>query len=166
MEARPEIKPKAVKAIIEEVKAHDADYNVPLTENGRKLWHLGEKAAKELDAEKMLKYCVGIQRFRVERMLQWEDKMGLTLPEGYKEMAALTNIAAELLKHELGQVAFRVKKPPSHSSPSDSAFPQQESKSVPTPAQISDSAKFDRDKWRAAAARMAAMLGLQEDTNA
>jgi hypothetical protein len=154
MEARPEIKPKAVRAIIEDVKANADAYDVPLSENGRKLWRLVEKAVKELDSEKMLKYVFVIQQRRVGKILVLEEKTGLLFPDGHKNVAVLMNIAAEVLKHELGQLAMRGKNPPTYKELSDAVFPQQESQSMPTPKWISDIAKIDRDKWRAAGARV------------
>lgn len=154
LEARPEIKPKAVKEIIEDVKANAGAYDVPLTENGRRLWRLVEKAAKQLNAETMLKYCFVIQQRRVEEMVAIEQKMGMLIPDGYKNVAVLKDIAAEVLKHKLGQLAMRGKNPPTSSSLSDAVFPQEDPKSMPTPTGIRDLSKFDGPEWRAAAARV------------
>jgi hypothetical protein len=107
LETRPEIKPKAVRAIIEDVKANADAYDVPLSENGRKLWRLVEKAVKELDSEKMLKYVFVIQQRRVEKILGLEEKTGLLLPDGHKNVAILKSIAAEVRKLELGELALK-----------------------------------------------------------
>ena len=154
MEARPEIKPKAVKEIIEDVKASADAYDVPLTENGRRLWRLVEHAAKELDSEKMLKYVFVIQQKRVEEILATERKMGLLMPEGYKNLAVLKDVATEVMKLELGQIAMRGKNPPTYRALSDAVFRQQEANSMPPPTGIRDVTKLDQDRLRAAGARL------------
>jgi len=106
LEARPEIRPKPSRAIIEDVKAQADAYGVPLTENGQKLWRQIEKATEELNAEMMLKYLFVIQRDRVEKTRELEKKTGLLLPKGYKELRVLTKIAAEVRKCEIGDLCM------------------------------------------------------------
>lgn len=77
-------------------------YDVSLTENGRKLWRSIKKASKELDAETMLKYCFIVQMRRVEKLLKLEEKTGLLLPQGYKELAVARNMAAVMRRYEVG----------------------------------------------------------------
>jgi hypothetical protein len=98
---RVKVEPLAYQALMEEVKRQQeviADESV-----GLPVWSVVKKAARELDAETMLKYCFVIQMERVEAMLEPEEKMNLLMPQGYKEVAVLLDIAAEIRKYELGK---------------------------------------------------------------
>lgn len=55
----------------------------------------------------MLKCLFVVQQRRVEKILVLEERTGLLLPEGHKNVAVLKNIAAEARKLELGQLAVK-----------------------------------------------------------
>lgn len=160
LEARPEMRPKSSQAIIEDVKAQADAYDVPLTENGRRLWRQIAKATKELNAEMMLKCLFVIQMDRVEKMLELETKMGLLLPEGYKDLAVLAKIAAEVRKYEVGELCINCQEhmePSGHNRrgplPND---PTRETSSMDS--RFTKLEKVDKSLLRAAGARIMNMI--------
>jgi hypothetical protein len=166
MEARPELRPKPTQAIIDEVKAQADAYDVPLTENGRKLWRLVEKAAKELNAEIILKYLFVVQERRVDKLLELEKKMGLLLPEGYKELAVLTKIAAEIRKYEVGNLCMNCQrhKAPNGVDPRGPLPHDQTSEIAPREREFKELTEVDLNRRRVAADRL--IDWIQQDANA
>jgi hypothetical protein len=166
LEAQPEIRPKPTQAIIDEVRAQADAYDVPLTENGRKLLRLVEKAAKELNAEIMLKYLFVIQERRVDKLLELEEKMGLLLPEGYKELAVLTKIATEVRKHEVGNLCMNCQRHKASNGidPRGQLPHDQTSEFAPREREFKELPEVDLNRRRVAAARV--IDSIRQDANA
>jgi hypothetical protein len=102
---RFKVEPLAYSAWMEELDKQKVAMTEidPVAEPARSIWPEVTKAVRELDAEAMLKYCFLIQQVRVQAMLELEEKMNLLMPHGYKEVAVLMKIAAEVRKYEVGE---------------------------------------------------------------
>jgi hypothetical protein len=102
---RFKVEPLAYTALMEELESQkvataEAD---SVAETTRPIWSGVKKAARDLDAETMLKYCFLIQQRRVQAMLEFEEKINLLIPQGHKEVAVLMEIAAEVRTYEVGE---------------------------------------------------------------
>jgi hypothetical protein len=103
--------PKNQEQIIQKVRELADSYDVPLTDNGRRLWRLIKKSAKDWDSETALKYLFAVQQSRVQSLIDWEEKTGILSPGGDKQVAVLMQIAAEVRKLEISQHLLRGKVP-------------------------------------------------------
>ncbi len=107
---RFKVEPLAYKVLMgelekEKVATTELD---PVVETARPIWSEVKKAARDLDAETMLKYCFVIQQARLQAMLALEGKLNLLVPHGYKEVGVLVKIAAEIRQYEASEQRMKV----------------------------------------------------------
>jgi hypothetical protein len=67
------------------------------------------KALKQIDAERALKYAYYSQIERVERLIEHERKLQFLIPNGYKELEALRQIGDSIHEIEVGKKWLRGK---------------------------------------------------------
>jgi hypothetical protein len=54
---------------------------------------------------RMLKFAYAVQQARVQRLIEFEEKAGLTMPTGYKDVELLTDIGDAVRRLEIGEPA-------------------------------------------------------------
>jgi hypothetical protein len=68
-----------------------------------------EKALKEIDGHRALKYAALLQMGRIEKLMELEKKLERPMRNGHKEMGALTKIAMSMYEFEVGKAWLRGK---------------------------------------------------------
>ncbi|MFY9532139.1 MAG: hypothetical protein WBC04_19750 [Candidatus Acidiferrales bacterium] len=121
-----------------EVLAPDED---PVDPAARKLWKEVEKAARELRAETMLKYCFVVQQRRVNMMVEMEQKLRMLVPSGERNLEVLREIAADVRKFEVGEQWMRGRATPFPGPYPGGSVPQPAPEELDPLAQ--EAAKFD-----------------------
>jgi hypothetical protein len=101
------------EALIDQIRR---DNNLPIEEKKpdvkpytRRIWASVQKAIREIDAEKILKFAFLVQAERIDKLIEKEEA-GQLDENGYKEVLVLVAIGAALGKHELGQYFMRAGK--------------------------------------------------------
>lgn len=98
------------RVIAEELKVVYPQEEVdPLSEKAKPVWDKVQKAADKVDAATALRYAFMVQLGRVQRLLEIEEKLGMLMPTGYRDIAELREIGAELRKIEIGEQWLRGK---------------------------------------------------------
>jgi hypothetical protein len=105
---RIKTEPLAYRLVMDEVRRQqEVIADVPAPNPAGPIWSVVKKAARELDAETMLRYCFAVQLERVEALVEFERKMKLVTPRGHKEIRVLAKIASEIQKCEIGKLLVK-----------------------------------------------------------
>lgn len=162
---RKDVEPLAFRTVMQEFERQkDAEIaeEPQLTEASKKIWKVVSEAVKKLDAETMLKYCFMVQQGRVEAMLAIENKMGLPLPDVYKNIAVLKDIATEIRKYEVGELWMKGKAGAAYGGPYPGGFLSragaQEKELSPIALRLSELEPTDRNLIRAASERVVELI--------
>jgi len=162
---RKDVKPLAFRMVMQEFdRQKDAEIaeEPQLTEASKKIWKVVSEAVKKLDAETMLKYCFMVQQGRVETMLAIENKMGLPLPDMYKNVAVLKDIATEIRKFEVGELWMKGKAGTTYGGPYPGGLlphsGAQEKELSPIAQAVSQLDVVDRNLIRAASSHVMEMI--------
>ena len=99
-----------LKFVVDELKRlHPNEEIDPMCEAAKPVWAKVRKSIEEIDAETALKFAFVVQQGRLAEVLKLEKKtpmLVLTGP-GYREVAKLKDIAAAMVKLEVGQKWMR-----------------------------------------------------------
>jgi len=136
-----------------------------MTETAKQIWKVVTDAVKHLDSQTMLKYCFLVQQQRVKMLLDLEDQVKMPLPEGWKNLAVLKDIAAEYRKHEIGEQYLKGKGVQPYGSPVQGGLVPHESREMSSLGErISRLDEADRNLIRTAGARVIELI--QEEIRA
>jgi hypothetical protein len=159
---RQDVEPLAFRFVMNELqkqKVAVVDGEPVMTETAKKIWKVVTDAVKHLDSQTMLKYCFLVQQQRVETLLKMEDQVKMLLPDGWKNLAVLKDIAAEYRKHEIGEQYLKGKGVLPYSSPVQGGLVPHENKELSAVAQLmSQFDATDRNLMREATVRVIELI--------
>jgi hypothetical protein len=165
---RKEIEPLACRFVMNEFEKQKEGViaeEAPMSEAQKRIWKVVTDAVKKLDSETMLKYVFVLQQGRVEMLLKMENRMNLLMPDGWKNIAVLKDIAAEIRKYEVGEQYLKGKGVLPYGGPVQGGLVPHQDKELSEVAQtMSQFDETDRNLMRAATARVLELI--QEEAGA
>ncbi len=168
---RSNVEPLAFRLVLREMEKQKGaviDDDPPMSKAAKKVLKEVSDAVKKLDAETMLKYAYMVQQGRVEMLLKMENQMNLLMPDGWKNIAVLKDIAAEVRKCEVGEQWMRGKAGAAYGGPYPGGLlphPEAPEKELSPMAQrLSQLDAIDRNLIRAATSHVMELI--QEEIRA
>ncbi len=138
---REEPTPEVCHAIVDqvrqenEIRTEEPDFKP----QGKLVWNSVLRAIQQLDSERELKVCFMLQMDRVEKLITKENLAGALDENGYKEILALKDIAAETRKFEVGEQVMRGGKSYAYGGQYSRKAPEAHVATSQAPAEATDS---------------------------